>query len=482
MTKRCYQVNRGHADNDRNATANRPTAVIDIMSALHVNIIGAGLGGLCLAQGLRRAGISFDVFERDAAPAARFQGYRLRIDDNGVDALDRCLPPAQARGVREHAAVARTGGRFVTPSLENAEVVVPPSWHDSHIESDAVSPPPKPHVRSKARADDVHGDLSLHRQTLRELLLDGILDRVHFGKAFTHATSATADNLRVAHFEDGTCSAPGLIVAADGTHSRVREHLLPGMAPRDTGNVCFYGLTPVSTALLVLMDSHGEAALMEGSTVVFADGFAVVVDAMLFRRAPGNASLDTHRAVDARRRGPGDAARVPLSRVSDYLYWAFIGPAHTLLGRDGMSPDAAGLAPLARIDTLTRRWHPHLRSLFSHAVPDTVRTMPVRSTTCPIPWQLDGVTGLGDAVHTMSPAGGLGANTALSDAAMLAEQLQSVAGGTQSLSRAIAAYERDMCERAREAVRLADAGAAMLNARRAAAHETVHTAADAVHL
>lgn len=452
------------------------------MSALHVNIIGAGLGGLCLAQGLRRAGISFDVFERDSAPAARFQGYRLRIDDNGVDALDRCLPPAQARGVREHAAVARTGGRFVTPTLENAEVVLPPSWHDSHIEPGTATPPPKTRAPKKPRADDVHGDLSLHRQTLRELLLDGILDRVHFGKGFTHATAATADNQRVAHFEDGTCSAPGLIVAADGTHSRVREHLLPGMAPRDTGNICFYGLTPVSTALLVLMDRHGEAALMEGSTVVFADGFAVVVDAMLFRRPQEIASRAATTAVDSRRNGTGDAARMPLSRVSDYLYWAFIGPSHTLIGRDGLPPDAAGLAPLARIDTLTRHWHPHLRSLFSHAVPDTVRTMPVRSTASPLPWQLDGVTGLGDAVHTMSPAGGLGANTALCDGAMLAEHLQSVASGKQSLAQAIAAYERDMCERAREAVRLADAGAAMLNARRAAPHETAHTAADAVHL
>ncbi|ALS58569.1 FAD-dependent oxidoreductase [Pandoraea norimbergensis] len=460
------------------------------MSALHVTIIGAGLGGLCLAQGLRRAGIPFDVFERDSAPAARFQGYRLRIDANGFDAIDQCLPDGQAQRLRQHAAVARNGGHFVTPALDNADVVLPPSWHESHTESPTEPavvrhPAPQQHrniARAKTHDGAPPGDLSMHRQTLREILLDGILDHVHFGKTFTH-TTRTADGQRVAHFEDGTCSAPSLIVAADGTHSRVREHLLPGMTPRDTGNVCFYGLTPVSTALLVLMDSHGEATLMEGSTVVFADGFAVVVDAMLFRRESGTGLYATlNQQDDAADGGTNAAARMPLSPVSDYLYWAFIGPSQALLGREGMSADASGLVPLAHIDTLTRRWHPHLRSLFAHAVPDTVRTMPVRSTTSPLPWQLDGVTGLGDAVHTMSPAGGLGANTALCDAAMLTRHLQAVAAGEQPLAQSLAAYERDMCERAREAVRLADAAAAMLNARRTAPSESAPTIADAALL
>ncbi|HIH2644050.1 TPA: NAD(P)-binding protein, partial [Burkholderia cenocepacia] len=50
------------------------------MHDIHVAIVGAGLGGLALAQALKQAGIAFDVYERDAAIDSRRQGYRIRID------------------------------------------------------------------------------------------------------------------------------------------------------------------------------------------------------------------------------------------------------------------------------------------------------------------------------------------------------------------------------------------------------------------
>ena len=62
------------------------------MAFQHVIIIGAGLGGLTLGQGLKKAGISFSIFERDETAAFRPQGYRLRINGDGSSSLRKTLP------------------------------------------------------------------------------------------------------------------------------------------------------------------------------------------------------------------------------------------------------------------------------------------------------------------------------------------------------------------------------------------------------
>lgn len=62
--------------------------------APHVLIIGAGTGGLCLAHGLRRAGISVAVYERYRTRGEGLLGYRVGIGPTGSRALRECLPPA----------------------------------------------------------------------------------------------------------------------------------------------------------------------------------------------------------------------------------------------------------------------------------------------------------------------------------------------------------------------------------------------------
>ncbi len=59
----------------------------------HVLIIGGGVGGLTLAQGLKRSGISAAVYERDRTPTDRLQGYRVHVSPTGSSGLHECLPP-----------------------------------------------------------------------------------------------------------------------------------------------------------------------------------------------------------------------------------------------------------------------------------------------------------------------------------------------------------------------------------------------------
>lgn len=65
-------------------------------NSLQVIIIGAGTGGLCLAHGLKRAGIGVRVYERDRTRRDGLHGYRVGISPAGSQALKSCLPPVRS--------------------------------------------------------------------------------------------------------------------------------------------------------------------------------------------------------------------------------------------------------------------------------------------------------------------------------------------------------------------------------------------------
>lgn len=45
----------------------------------HVLIVGGGIGGLTLAQSLRKKGVSFEVFDRDTNIKPRSYGFALGL-------------------------------------------------------------------------------------------------------------------------------------------------------------------------------------------------------------------------------------------------------------------------------------------------------------------------------------------------------------------------------------------------------------------
>ncbi|MCJ1238765.1 hypothetical protein MMC14_006756 [Varicellaria rhodocarpa] len=49
------------------------------MSPTLILIVGAGISGLTLAQGLQRYHVNFTVFEQDALLDSQLQGYRIKI-------------------------------------------------------------------------------------------------------------------------------------------------------------------------------------------------------------------------------------------------------------------------------------------------------------------------------------------------------------------------------------------------------------------
>lgn len=392
------------------------------MQTRHVSIVGAGLGGLCLAQGLRQAGVSFDVYERDPAAESRRQGYRIRIDAHGQHALSQCLPENLYALFQQTCSAARSV-QLLNPDLEPIPGRPARSWRTSTADSAPQTMPP---------------DLSANRQTLREILLSGIEDRVHFGKTLRQFEIDGDDAVR-SQFDDGTWVASTLLVGADGVNSAVRQQLAPGSEPADTGALCIYGKTFATAEVREQVGS----ALCTDTSVIFDDEFAVILDPMRFPEV---------LPAIAQRLAP----TCRLSPVDDYLYWAFIG-SRARMSIATELPDGARLTAL--IETLVSRWHPRLRTLFARGDLDTLTMLPVRGAISPIArWRSGPVTLLGDAVHAMSPAGGLGANTALRDAAALAEAVSTQA----DLRAAVCRYEIAMRGWAETAIKASEDGARSL--------------------
>jgi 2-polyprenyl-6-methoxyphenol hydroxylase-like FAD-dependent oxidoreductase len=98
------------------------------------------------------------------------------------------------------------------------------------------------------------------------------------------------------------------------------------------------------------------------------------------------------------------------------------------------------------------RWHPDLRKLSEMINEEKLVANPLRTARHISAWQSTPVTLLGDAIHSMTPFQGIGANIALKDGALLCSQLIQAQRGEKELFTAIAEYENSMCTYAFNAV------------------------------
>jgi 2-polyprenyl-6-methoxyphenol hydroxylase-like FAD-dependent oxidoreductase len=123
--------------------------------------------------------------------------------------------------------------------------------------------------------------------------------------------------------------------------------------------------------------------------------------------------------------------------------------------------DRDGAALMRLVLECTASWSPDIRTMVANSDPSTVAALPLRTMLPVEPWPASPVTLIGDAIHNMTPMAGVGANTALRDAALLAQRLG--AAGPDGLVAAIAGYEREMLDYGFAAVRTS-----LRNARQAA--------------
>jgi 2-polyprenyl-6-methoxyphenol hydroxylase-like FAD-dependent oxidoreductase len=194
-------------------------ATLSTSSPLHVLIVGASYGGLGLAHGLRRAGVSCALYEarrHTDGPG----GSQVVIDPMGNRALKECLPSDLFAAFL--ATTARAPGR--------------PSG-------------------------------ALERQPLRRLLLTGLEDRLHLGRKFTHYVQQENGTV-TAFFADGGSASGQVLVAADGAHSVVRDQYLRELTPRRHVSIRrFYPATDPATPFPLQIVSAELAPAWQASNV-----------------------------------------------------------------------------------------------------------------------------------------------------------------------------------------------------------------------
>ena len=360
-------------------------------------IAGGGIGGLALAHALRRGGLhEVAVYEQEPAPATRNQGFRIHIDAEGDAALRDCLPAHVLDLVRSTSGVPNDLLATYTDQLQQVMALNFP------IDSDQVI---------------THVD----RHAFRQALLADLGESVRFGRSVTDYQVTDSGRVR-AFFAQGGSDEGDVLVGADGIGSAVRRRLLPHATVRDLGLRCIYGRMPITPATEQLIPAD------------FDRGFCWVAD-----ERGGGVGFAPMRFRD-QSAGIADG-------TADYLMTALVATAERLDIPDewlfALSPRELWTLVLEA----TGDWHPALREILRNADADSFFPVAVRAGERIDAWRSGPVTLLGDAVHTMPPTGGIGANTALQDAATLAEELLAAARGEKRLVDAIADYERVMLPR-----------------------------------
>jgi 2-polyprenyl-6-methoxyphenol hydroxylase-like FAD-dependent oxidoreductase len=371
-----------------------------------VLISGAGIASLLLAQSLRLSNIPFRIFERDESFVFRAQGYRLRLSNEGLDAIESVLDAATWQ--RFWDACGKTGGAgFAALNAvtgEQNEVKVPAGTLTSR---DGLT-------------------IGIARGDMRKIFASGCEDHIEWSRRVT-GYELTAGGVR-AIFSDGTKSVEGsLLVGGEGISSQVAKQLSGGkLKVYDTGARGIHGQAPTSAFKAV---GEGVFALRDTSR----PGGAVFLITNVRSGEKDDPNIQLGWTMGG---GPG-AIRAP---NDDY----------TIIGKQ--------VADLAK--DITKDWHPRFKPMFEQMNENEAAFWKITiSTPSGVPeWPNEPrVTVIGDAVHSMTPAGGNGANTAVRDSALLGRLLREAGGYRPSIT---AEYEKDMRVYGSEAVRMSYASAA----------------------
>ena len=373
-----------------------------------VIIAGGGLGGLALAAGLRRQGIDVTVFERDTDLSAT-GGYHIHLDAAATAALADLLEPVMFEKLLASSATARLQGGDVVRDMRG-------------------------HLLAEVHAPGGDEGVNIDRITLRLLLAEAAVDAVVPGSVVTGFTRRDDGSVTVA-LRDGTTHECDLLVGADGTHSGIARTLAGGPTNRPTGLLGIGGRTPVD---VLAPGVHTLLAARSGLAVgPYGTGLYIG-----YHDPVGQAAVNSPRHA------------APATTTPTYIWGAVLSESaqtealRTLVGARLRDATAAFLKH--------RGWSDRMLAVVTASEPCTVAAFRFSAGSPEAeqlaPWPAGNVTALGDAVHAMPPTAGMGAATAIADAAALVGQVAAVRSGRTTIPSAVHTFEHGMRRRGAAAI------------------------------
>ena len=377
-------------------------------------ISGAGLASLLLARSLLRASIPFLVFERDSSISFRAQGYRLRLSSEGLGAIESVLGPDEFSKFWDKCGKTGGSGLAVIDANTGSKISTTAKYDAPEKADDGRSKLP-----SQALSSRDGKIVGISRGDMRKFFLSGCESFVHWSHQVTSYELRPSGVCAV--FADGSKSVEGeMLVGGDGIYSKIATQLSQGkLKTYDTGARGIHGQAP-TTAFKDL--GEGVWQMMDDS------------------RPNGSVFVITNVR-------PGD-----MDDPTVQFGWTMgAQPGVIKAPNDNYSLIGTPAAEIAK--ALTANWHPRLKPLFEEMAESEAAFWKITcSTPTGVPeWRNEPrVTLIGDAVHSMTPAGGIGANTAVRDSALLGRLLAEAGGSKDGVT---ATYEKEMRVYASEAVR-----------------------------
>ena len=345
-------------------------------------IIGGGIAGPVTAIFLKKAGIDAELFE--AWPYSTGIGGGLQIAPNGMHVLAEI-------GLADE--MTRRGS--ICDSF------------DFHSQKGDLLGSLNHNMRERFGQPAVN----ICRATLNEALVDKAWASnvsVFFEKRLVKIEDR-GDQPVIAYFADGTTAEGDFVIGADGVHSAVRRHVIPGgPVPFDTGLIGFGGFVPHAVLDGRPIGRHVETTF--GQSGFFGYGYC---------------SPDPN----------------------DGVMWWSTQPAHGMDAAMFRALDASTLKQHLR--GFHRGWHDPIPDIIE-AAENIVVTDTLDVATLPT-WSRKRSLLIGDAAHATSPHAGQGASLALEDAMRLARLMQD----GQELGATFQAFEAERRPRTEKIVAMA---------------------------